>query len=79
MPMTLGEKEYIELMAQKGVDAAEARPHHRRIAAMLKTLPKDSSLGLFGAVDVGSDACWCVTHHGERGQAVGCCGCRNRL
>lgn len=59
MPLTLPEDEYISLMSQKGVEADESRAHHVRMAKMKDSfLAANTELGLFGAVDVGSGACW---------------------
>jgi len=57
MPLTLPEAEYCGLMAQKGIDEAESKKHHQRMAAFKSKLDL-SSMGLFGAVDVGANACW---------------------
>lgn len=57
MPLTLPLDDYVALMSQKGVKEDISKKHHERMSKM-----KDSfdmgSLGLFGAVDVGTDACW---------------------
>lgn len=59
MPLTLPQDEYISLMSQKGVEADESRAHHVRMTKMKDAfLGANSELGLFGAVDVGSNACW---------------------
>jgi hypothetical protein len=59
MPLTLPQDEYISLMSQKGVEADESRVHHVRMTKMKdKFLAANPDLGLFGAVDVGSNACW---------------------
>eukprot|EP00581_Thalassiosira_minuscula_P008980 CAMPEP_0183707164 /NCGR_PEP_ID=MMETSP0737-20130205/3793_1 /TAXON_ID=385413 /ORGANISM="Thalassiosira miniscula, Strain CCMP1093" /LENGTH=554 /DNA_ID=CAMNT_0025934751 /DNA_START=35 /DNA_END=1699 /DNA_ORIENTATION=- len=59
MPLTLPQDEYISLMSQKGVEDDESRAHHLRMTKMKDAfLPANSELGLFGAVDVGSNACW---------------------
>mmetsp|Transcript_19706 Transcript_19706/g.41322 ORF Transcript_19706/g.41322 Transcript_19706/m.41322 type:complete len:569 (-) Transcript_19706:66-1772(-) len=59
MPLTLPQDEYISLMSQKGVEADESRSHHMRMTKMKDAfLAANSDLGLFGAVDVGSNACW---------------------
>ena len=57
MPLTLSLDSYVAIMGQKGMDAAEATSHHQRISKMKESFDL-GSLGLFGAVDVGSDACW---------------------
>lgn len=59
MPLTLPQDEYISLMAQKGVADDESRTHHMRMSKMKESfLTANPELGLFGAVDVGCDACW---------------------
>lgn len=59
MPFTLPQDEYISLMSQKGVEDDESRAHHMRMTKMKDSfLEANSELGLFGAVDVGSSACW---------------------
>lgn len=70
MPLTLPEESYINLMAQKGVDEAASKSHHERMKAFSVKFFKQqkqngdevsinsNKLGLFGAVDVGKDACW---------------------
>jgi hypothetical protein len=59
MPLTLPQDEYISLMSQKGVEHDESRAHHVRMTKMkLAFLTANPELGLFGAVDVGSNACW---------------------
>jgi len=59
MPLTLPQEEYISLMSQKGVAEDESRTHHIRMTKMKESfLAANPELGLFGAVDVGSDACW---------------------
>ena len=46
-------------MSQKGVEDDESRSHHMRMTKMKDAfLAANSELGLFGAVDVGSNACW---------------------
>eukprot|EP00546_Thalassionema_frauenfeldii_P014957 CAMPEP_0178913052 /NCGR_PEP_ID=MMETSP0786-20121207/10620_1 /TAXON_ID=186022 /ORGANISM="Thalassionema frauenfeldii, Strain CCMP 1798" /LENGTH=530 /DNA_ID=CAMNT_0020585735 /DNA_START=70 /DNA_END=1662 /DNA_ORIENTATION=+ len=57
MPLTLPKTEYASLMAQKGIDEQISNKHHDRMSAFSKTLDL-STMGLFGAVDVGKDACW---------------------
>jgi hypothetical protein len=57
MPLTLPLSSYVALMGQKGTNAAEATAHHQRLEKMKSTFDL-GSLGLFGAVDVGSEACW---------------------
>lgn len=61
MPMTLSMPDYISLMSQKGVDKSESEAHYKRIGKMKESFLGDKSnesMGLFGAVDVGKDACW---------------------
>jgi len=61
MPLTLPEASYVQLMSQKGVDEETSKGHYSRMKAFSEKFQKDnesSSLGLFGAVDVGKDACW---------------------
>lgn len=57
MPMTLPVDDYIALMNQKGEDAESSKNHHERISTMKQKFDM-AGLGLFGAVDVGTDACW---------------------
>jgi hypothetical protein len=64
MPLTLSKQDYTHLMKQKGTDEAESEAHHDRMAKLKESFFQqqgtggDSALGLFGAVDVGKDACW---------------------
>jgi len=63
MPLTLPETSYVRLMSQKGVDEAISKDHFARMKAFSEKFQQandeaGSSLGLFGAVDVGKDACW---------------------
>jgi len=61
MPLTLPEPEYTSLMAQKGIEEQVSKLHHQRMAKFSQKLQlgeDNTSMGLFGAVDVGSDACW---------------------
>ncbi|KAL3906687.1 MAG: hypothetical protein SGARI_003887 [Bacillariaceae sp.] len=58
MPMTLPEDSYVYLMDQKGVDEATSKSHYARMKKFSGAfLGEHSDMGLFGAVDVGSDAC----------------------
>jgi hypothetical protein len=57
MPLTLPQAEYISLMAQKGIEADISEKHHQRMAIFKATLDL-SKYGIFGAVNVGSEACW---------------------
>ena len=58
MPLTLSQESYVELMAQKGTDADISMKHYQRMANFKANLDMGSSLGLFGAVNVGREACW---------------------
>ena len=59
MPMTLSEEDYVGLMEQKGIESSTSVEHYKRMKAFSdKFFPANSSLGVFGAVDVGKDACW---------------------
>jgi hypothetical protein len=65
MPFTLTLEAYVELMGQKGEDAAVAASHHARMQACKAKLMAaaddgrgGAALKLFGAVDVGADAYW---------------------
>mmetsp|Transcript_52960 Transcript_52960/g.63764 ORF Transcript_52960/g.63764 Transcript_52960/m.63764 type:complete len:538 (-) Transcript_52960:159-1772(-) len=57
MPFTLPVDDYVSLMSQKGQEETVSQEHHARMSKM-----KDSfdlgGMGLFGAVDVGSQAAW---------------------
>jgi len=57
MPLTLPESDYCDLMKQKGVDEVTSKAHHERMSKMKANFDL-GTLGLFGAVDVGKDACW---------------------
>eukprot|EP00521_Asterionellopsis_glacialis_P006282 CAMPEP_0195281232 /NCGR_PEP_ID=MMETSP0707-20130614/634_1 /TAXON_ID=33640 /ORGANISM="Asterionellopsis glacialis, Strain CCMP134" /LENGTH=543 /DNA_ID=CAMNT_0040340101 /DNA_START=76 /DNA_END=1707 /DNA_ORIENTATION=+ len=57
MPLTLPSKEYASLMAQKGIDEATSITHHERMTKMKEAF-EFGDMGLFGAVDVGSQASW---------------------
>jgi hypothetical protein len=57
MPLTLSEKDYVTLMKQKGTEEAESKAHHARMTAMKASFDM-GDMGLFGAVDVGKNACW---------------------
>jgi len=57
MPLTLSSTDYISLMKQKGVEDGVSSAHHERMSKMKKEFNLDG-MGLFGAVDVGKDACW---------------------
>mmetsp|Transcript_26749 Transcript_26749/g.56098 ORF Transcript_26749/g.56098 Transcript_26749/m.56098 type:complete len:542 (-) Transcript_26749:264-1889(-) len=63
MPLTLPEDSYIQLMAQKNVEASVSKEHYQRMKVFSERFQESnanttSKLGLFGAVDVGKDACW---------------------
>lgn len=61
MPMTLGESDYLKLMTQKGVAPELSTSHFHRMDAFKCAFIKSNEatgMGLFGAVDVGSEACW---------------------
>jgi len=62
MPITLPKSDYVQLMTQKGVDEATSAPHHDRMTVLknnfLESSTGNSSMGVFGAVDVGKSACW---------------------
>lgn len=57
MPLTLPEEDYITLMNQKGVDSQVSKDHHVRMGKMKASFDLEG-MGLFGAVDVGNEACW---------------------
>mmetsp|Transcript_18616 Transcript_18616/g.46091 ORF Transcript_18616/g.46091 Transcript_18616/m.46091 type:complete len:527 (+) Transcript_18616:128-1708(+) len=57
MPLTLSEADYIYLMKQKGIDEGESKSHYARMKVFSEKFDK-GDMGLFGAVDVGKDACW---------------------
>eukprot|EP00536_Pseudo-nitzschia_multiseries_P010821 jgi/Psemu1/243247/estExt_Genewise1.C_3450008 len=61
MPLTLPEDSYVQLMLQKDVDAATSKEHYQRMKTFSERFQKaneSSTMGLFGAIDVGKDACW---------------------
>eukprot|EP00904_Undaria_pinnatifida_P006054 jgi/Undpi1/2579/HiC_scaffold_13.g05958.m1 len=61
MPFTLEESAYVEIMGSKGTPAEEALAHYKRMRACLdKFMAKSESksMGVFGAVNVGDEACW---------------------
>ena len=57
MPLTLTVDSYVQLMEQKGTDKEESTSHYERMKAFI-THFEMGDLGLFGAVNVGKDACW---------------------
>ncbi|CAM9537404.1 unnamed protein product [Ectocarpus sp. 4 AP-2014] len=61
MPFTLEESAYVEIMGGKGTSAEEALAHYKRMRGCLdKFMAKSESksMGVFGAVNVGDEACW---------------------
>merc|ERR1712232_115993 len=58
MPMTLSEPDYITLMKQKGVAEEDSTKHYARMGAMKSSFELGDEMGLFGAVNVGKEACW---------------------
>lgn len=57
MPLTLSEADYVSLMKGKDVPEEESVKHHQRMTAMKASFDL-GGMGLFGAVDVGKEACW---------------------
>ena len=57
MPLTLSESDYISLMKGKDVPEDVSLKHHQRMTAMKASFDL-GEMGLFGAVDVGKEACW---------------------
>jgi PHD/YefM family antitoxin component YafN of YafNO toxin-antitoxin module len=57
MPLTLSEDDYVYLMTQKNIEEAESKAHYQRMKVFSDKFDR-GSLGLFGAVNVGKDACW---------------------
>lgn len=57
MPLTLPLDDYVLLMTQKGVAEDIAKGHHQRMTRFKENFSL-GDLGLFGAVDVGVNACW---------------------
>jgi hypothetical protein len=61
MPITLEKASYIGVMAKKNVSEEESAAHFDRVQAMMarfQAVPENSSLGIFGPVDVGSVVSW---------------------
>jgi hypothetical protein len=60
MPLTLPPDAYVRLMGQKGVSQDISVAHHGRMNQWITNFlaSTDKKLGVFGAVDVGKDACW---------------------
>jgi len=60
MPLTLPEAEYAKLMSDKGEDKDKCIKHHKRMSKMKASFLDSNSgdMGMFGAVDVGDNACW---------------------
>jgi len=57
MPLTLPVDHYVSLMEQKGISSDTSRSHHERMSKLKQSFNL-GDMGLFGAVDVGKDACW---------------------
>lgn len=57
MPLTLSKEDYLYLMKQKGIEEAESEAHYNRMKAFNDKFDR-ANMGLFGAVNVGKDACW---------------------
>ena len=57
MPLTLSEADYLYLMSQKGIEEGESLAHYNRMKAFNEKFDR-AEMGLFGAVNVGKDACW---------------------
>ncbi|GMI07536.1 hypothetical protein TrLO_g8252 [Triparma laevis f. longispina] len=59
MPMTLSNEDYVDLMSQKGVEEAVSIAHYARMQRFKESfVAANKTMGVFGAVDVGKDACW---------------------
>lgn len=58
MPLTLSQDDYCYLMEQKGIEESVSKSHYVRMRAFSEKFDKGEGMGLFGAVDVGKDACW---------------------
>eukprot|EP00934_Nitzschia_sp_Nitz4_P001153 Nitzschia sp. Nitz4//scaffold225_size51843//24519//26223//NITZ4_006897-RA/size51843-processed-gene-0.60-mRNA-1//1//CDS//3329542681//1153//frame0 len=58
MPMTLSKDAYVRLMKQKDIEEEISKAHHDRMTAFAQKFDRGTLSGLFGAVDVGKDACW---------------------
>ena len=57
MPLTLSPDDYIFLMKQKGIEEETSKTHYERMKTFNQSFDR-AGMGLFGAVDVGKDACW---------------------
>lgn len=57
MPLTLNSADYVSLMGEKGVEEKVSIEHHLRMSKMKQKFDM-KGMGLFGAVDVGKNACW---------------------
>lgn len=57
MPLTLSPDDYLYLMNQKGIENSESLAHYNRMKAFNEKFDR-AGMGLFGAVNVGKDACW---------------------
>lgn len=57
MPLTLSQEDYVFLMSQKGIEEEASKAHYERMKKFNQSFDR-SGMGLFGAVDVGKDACW---------------------
>mmetsp|Transcript_10852 Transcript_10852/g.14122 ORF Transcript_10852/g.14122 Transcript_10852/m.14122 type:complete len:549 (-) Transcript_10852:64-1710(-) len=59
MPLTLSKVAYVEIMKQKGDSSEQSTNHYDRMMKVKEQLTTNhSSMKLFGAVDVGTDAYW---------------------
>lgn len=61
MPMTLSKASYLHLMEQKKIPEDVSSPHFDRIQAFLakfRAVPENTTVGLFGPVDVGQGVLW---------------------
>jgi hypothetical protein len=58
MPLTLSQDDYLYLMKQKGIEESESLAHYNRMKAFNEKFDRGSDMGLFGAVNVGKNACW---------------------
>ncbi len=59
MPMTLDEATYLNIMSAKGESPDQITSHYNRMTKFKKELEeKNSSLNVFGAVDVGNESYW---------------------
>lgn len=58
MPLTLSQDDYVFLMSQKGIEEETSKDHYARMKKFNESFDRGTDMGLFGAVDVGKDACW---------------------